>query len=71
MTRKLRIGTRGSKLALAQTQIIIKALSHQNETIEYEITPIKTRGDLDNSKPLFYLDKKGIFEKERCSSYYS
>ena len=64
MTRKLHIGTRGSKLALAQTQIIIKALSHQNETIEYEITPIKTRGDLDNSKPLFYLDKKGIFEKE-------
>ena len=64
MTRKLRIGTRGSKLALAQTQIVIKALSHQNETIEYEITPIKTRGDLDNSKPLFYLDKKGIFEKE-------
>jgi hydroxymethylbilane synthase len=64
MTRKLRIGTRGSKLALAQTQIVIKALSHQNETIEYEITPIKTRGDLDNSKPLFYLDRKGIFEKE-------
>ena len=64
MTRKLRIGTRGSKLALAQTQIVIKALSNQNETIKYEITPIKTRGDLDNSKPLFYLDKKGIFEKE-------
>jgi hydroxymethylbilane synthase len=64
MTRKLRIGTRGSKLALAQTQIVIKGLSHQNETIEYEIIPIKTRGDLDNSKPLFYLDKKGIFEKE-------
>ena len=64
MTQKLRIGTRGSKLALAQTQIVIKALSVQNETFEYEITPIKTRGDLDNSKPLFYLDKKGIFEKE-------
>lgn len=64
MTPKLRIGTRGSKLALAQTQIVIKALCEQNEYLEYEITPIKTRGDLDNSKPLFYLDKKGIFEKE-------
>ena len=64
MTPKLRIGTRGSKLALAQTQIVIKSLGEQNEPFEYEITPIKTRGDLDNSKPLFYLDKKGIFEKE-------
>lgn len=64
MTPKLRIGTRGSKLALAQTQIVIKSLSEQNEPFEYEITPIKTKGDLDNSKPLFYLDKKGIFEKE-------
>lgn len=64
MTPKLRIGTRGSKLALAQTQIVIKSLGQQNEPFKYEITPIKTRGDLDNSKPLFYLDKKGIFEKE-------
>jgi hydroxymethylbilane synthase len=64
MTPKLRIGTRGSKLALAQTQIVIKSRGEQNEPFEYEITPIKTRGDLDNSKPLFYLDKKGIFEKE-------
>ncbi|MGI0001165.1 MAG: hydroxymethylbilane synthase, partial [Nitrososphaeraceae archaeon] len=64
MRPKLRIGTRGSKLALAQTQIVIKSLCEQNEHLEYEITPIKTRGDLDNSKPLFYLDKKGIFEKE-------
>jgi len=64
MAPKLRIGTRGSKLALAQTQIVINSLGGQNETFEYEITPIKTKGDLDNSKPLFYLDKKGIFEKE-------
>jgi hydroxymethylbilane synthase len=64
MTPQLRIGTRGSKLALAQTQIVIKWLCKQNESFEYEIIPIKTKGDLDNSKPLFYLDKKGIFEKE-------
>jgi hydroxymethylbilane synthase len=64
MTPKLRIGTRGSKLALAQTQIVINSLGGQNKTFEYEITPIKTKGDLDNSKLLFYLDKKGIFEKE-------
>jgi hydroxymethylbilane synthase len=64
MSPNLRVGTRGSKLALAQTQLIIKSLCEQNEFFEYEIIPIKTKGDLDNSKPLFYLDKKGIFEKE-------
>src|ERR1044072_3885257 len=64
MSPNLRIGTLGSKLALAQTQLIIKSLCEQNEFFEYEIIPIKTKGDLDNSKPLFYLDKKGIFEKE-------
>jgi len=64
MTKKLRIGTRGSKLALAQTQTVIKSLSKLNDSIDYEIVTIKTKGDLDNNKPLFYLDRKGIFEKE-------
>jgi len=64
MTAKLLIGTRGSKLALAQTQIVIKSLSQLNEPFKYEIIPIKTSGDLESFKPLFYLDKKGIFEKE-------
>src|ERR687889_2046627 len=64
MTKVLLIGTRGSKLALAQTQIVINSLRERNNYFEYEILRIKTKGDLDNSKPLFYLDKKGIFEKE-------
>ncbi|HET8857722.1 MAG TPA: hydroxymethylbilane synthase [Nitrososphaeraceae archaeon] len=65
MTKRLRIGTRGSKLALAQTQIVIKSLSKINNSIDYEIVSIKTKGDLASSnKPLFFLDRKGIFEKE-------
>jgi hydroxymethylbilane synthase len=64
MTKVLLIGTRGSKLALAQTQIVINSLSERNNSFEYEILRIKTKGDLDNNKPLFYLDRKGIFEKE-------
>jgi len=64
MTLKLLVGTRGSKLALAQTQIVIKSLSRLNESFEFEIIPIKTSGDIENFKPLFYLDRKGIFEKE-------
>lgn len=64
MTLKLLVGTRGSKLALAQTQLVIKSLSRLNESFEFEIIPIKTSGDIENFKPLFYLDRKGIFEKE-------
>jgi len=64
MTKVLLIGTRGSKLALAQTQIVINSLNELNNSFDYEILRIKTKGDLDNNKPLFYLDRKGIFEKE-------
>jgi hydroxymethylbilane synthase len=64
MTKVLLIGTRGSKLALAQTQLVINSLRELDNSFEYEILRIKTKGDLDNNKPLFYLDRKGIFEKE-------
>ena len=64
MTKVLLVGTRGSKLALAQTQIVINSLREINKSCDYEILSIRTKGDLDNTKPLFYLDRKGIFEKE-------
>jgi hydroxymethylbilane synthase len=64
MTEILRVGTRGSKLALAQTQLVIDSLTQLNYPHEFKIVRITTKGDLDNSKPLFYLDRKGIFEKE-------
>ena len=64
MTKVLHIGSRGSKLALAQTQIVIDSLTKLDDSFDYEVHKIKTKGDLDNNKPLFYLDRKGIFEKE-------
>jgi len=64
MTEILCVGTRGSKLALAQTQLVINSLTQLNYHYEFNIISITTKGDLDNNKPLFYLDRKGIFEKE-------
>jgi hydroxymethylbilane synthase len=64
MIKVLHIGSRGSKLALAQTQIVIDSLITLDDSFDYKIHSIKTKGDLDNNKPLFYLDRKGIFEKE-------
>ena len=57
------IGARGSQLSIAQTNWVIDALKTAHPDIEFEIKPIKTQGDTD-SRPLFTIDQKGIFEKE-------
>src|SRR5574339_840262 len=62
--KALRVGTRGSKLAIAQTNIVLESLSRVNPVFEYEIVRIVTTGDLDKQQALFSMDRKGIFEKE-------
>jgi len=57
------IGTRGSQLSLAQTNLVISELKKHNPETEYEIKTIKTKGDID-TRPLFSLEQRGIFEKE-------
>jgi len=57
------IGARGSQLSLAQTNWVIGELKRVHQGIEFEIKPIKTKGDTD-TRPLFTIDQKGIFEKE-------
>jgi len=57
------IGTRGSKLSLAQTNWVISELKKVNPDSDYEIKTITTKGDTD-ALPLFTIDQKGIFEKE-------
>ncbi len=48
---------------MAQTNWIISELKKVNPDCEYEIKPITTKGDTD-TRPLFAIDQKGIFEKE-------
>jgi len=57
------IGARGSQLSVAQTSWVIAELKKVNPDSEYEIKTITTKGDTD-SRPLFTIDQKGIFEKE-------
>ena len=57
------VGARGSGLSLAQTNWVISELKKVNPHSEYEIKQIITKGDTD-SRPLFTIDQKGIFEKE-------
>lgn len=57
------VGARGSRLSVAQTNWVISELKKVNPDSEYEIKTITTKGDTD-SRPLFTIDQKGIFEKE-------
>jgi hydroxymethylbilane synthase len=59
----LKVGTRGSNLAMTQTKNIISQLSKViNEEVEVEI--IKTTGDKITDSQLYSIDIKGIFTKE-------
>ncbi|MCX8152948.1 MAG: hydroxymethylbilane synthase [Candidatus Bathyarchaeota archaeon] len=60
----LTVGTRGSKLALRQTESVIESLKRIYPEVEFKIKVIKTTGDKERKKPLFTIDMKGIFEKE-------
>ena len=57
------VGARGSQLSLAQTNWVISELKKNTPQTEFEIVPIKTKGDTD-ARPLFTINQKGIFEKE-------
>ena len=57
------IGTRGSKLSLAQTNWVIDELKKTDTSLTFEIKTISTKGDTD-TRPLFAMEQKGIFEKE-------
>jgi hydroxymethylbilane synthase len=61
---KLRIGTRGSALALAQTHWVAEQLMGKHPQMTIEIVPIKTAGDRMQSVSLSVIGGKGVFVKE-------
>ncbi|MGN0642918.1 MAG: hydroxymethylbilane synthase [Huintestinicola sp.] len=61
---KIRIGTRKSKLALIQTDMVIAALKNAFPQLETEIVPITTGGDRTLDKPLLAIGGKGVFVEE-------
>ena len=65
MIKKLNyiVGARASKLSMAQTNWVISELTKVNLDSKYTIKPITTSGDTD-TRPLYAMDQKGIFEKE-------
>ncbi|NOZ76698.1 MAG: hydroxymethylbilane synthase [Euryarchaeota archaeon] len=61
---KLVIGTRGSKLALTQVDIISGLLKERFPELEFERKIIKTTGDKITDVPLAKIGGKGLFVKE-------
>ncbi len=61
---KYTIGTRGSKLALAQAEYVRDRLAQAYPEEEFELQIIKTKGDLVLDKPLHEIGDKGVFVKE-------
>lgn len=62
--RKIKIGTRGSKLALWQADYVINQLSNIHKDIEFEKIIIKTKGDKILDTALSKIGDKGLFTKE-------
>jgi hydroxymethylbilane synthase len=61
---KIVVGTRGSNLALTQTNMVINELKENHPNIEFEVKIIKTKGDILNNIPIDKIGGKEIFIKE-------
>ena len=57
--KTVKVGTRGSKLALAQTELVIKALNERFPQIDFQMVTMSTRGDRDTSRALLEAILKG------------
>jgi uroporphyrinogen III methyltransferase/synthase len=64
MARSIRVGTRESALALAQTTLVIRRIQELYPRFSFEIIPMKTQGDLVLDRGLDTLGGKGLFTGE-------
>jgi hydroxymethylbilane synthase len=60
----IRLGSRGSRLALTQAEKAADALRAAGADVDVAIVPITTAGDRDRSKPFGEIGARGVFVKE-------
>jgi hydroxymethylbilane synthase len=58
----IRVGSRGSRLALTQAELAANAI--RGPGIEIALLPITTAGDRDRTKPFGEIGERGVFVKE-------
>lgn len=62
--KSLRIATRGSKLATAQTNFVVEQLHAARAGLEIETVEVSTKGDRDRSEFLYDKESVGFFTSE-------
>jgi hydroxymethylbilane synthase len=60
----VRLGTRGSRLALTQAEFAADRLRAANPDLDVALVPITTAGDRDRSRPFGEIGERGVFVKE-------
>ena len=60
----IRIGTRTSKLAMIQTELVKQKIQEHFPKEKIEIVPIITKGDVILHQPLASFGGKGVFTQE-------
>ena len=58
----LRVGSRGSRLALTQAELAVERLRRPGT--EFALVPVTTVGDRDRSRPFGEIGARGVFVKE-------
>jgi hydroxymethylbilane synthase len=64
ITNRIVIASRGSQLAIRQTEILGDLLRSVEPGIQIEVLTVSTKGDEDKSRPFSALGTKGIFTTE-------
>lgn len=64
MKQIVRVGSRDSKLAVAQTKLVLEDIKKAHPEIEFELITMKTTGDKILDKNLDSIGGKGLFVKE-------
>jgi hydroxymethylbilane synthase len=60
----MRLGSRGSRLALVQAELAAGKLRAARAGVEIALVPITTTGDRDRTRPFGELGERGVFVKE-------
>jgi hydroxymethylbilane synthase len=60
----LRLGSRGSRLALTQAELAADLLRSADPSLEIALVPMTTAGDRDRSRPFGEIGERGVFVKE-------
>lgn len=61
---KIRIGSRESRLAVVQSEMVVAAIRRHDPSIEIELITMKTTGDIILDRTLDKIGGKGLFVKE-------